>query len=136
MTFSIPRPNTDYGIICTSGPSPSYLCFPNDKSTTSFLIKTSNPTNNVDAPFVSLIVTPFDVGTGVSSTGDGDKFTFLDADILLHNSGVTKIDKTTPVALDLSTVSGVTLPSGIKAVQLHVICNNYTAQNEAVSLNI
>lgn len=64
VTFATPRPNTDYGIICTSGPSPSYLCFPHEKSTTSFLIKTSNPSNNVDAPFVSLIVTPFDVLAG------------------------------------------------------------------------
>jgi hypothetical protein len=72
VTFATPRPNTDYGVICTSGPSPSYLCFPNDKSTTSFLIKTSNPTNNVDAAFVSLIITPFDVWT--SSGGSSRAF--------------------------------------------------------------
>jgi len=68
VTFATPKTNTDYGIICTSGPSPAYLCFPDSKSTTSFLIKTSNPTNNVDAPFVSLIVTPFEGGTSSNTS--------------------------------------------------------------------
>jgi hypothetical protein len=56
INFSTPKANTDYGVICTSGPSPAYLCFPHSKTTTGVLIKTSNPTSNVDAAYVSVVI--------------------------------------------------------------------------------
>lgn len=68
--------------------------------------------------------------------GGGDKFTFLDTQILLYSSGVTTSDKNTPIALDISSIAGVTIPTNAKAVQLYVICSSFSSQNENVRLNL
>ena len=82
-----------------------------------------------------LVVDTQGIGSGTGSTG-GDKFTFLDTQIELFSSGLKKTDKTTPTALDISSIAGVTIPANAKAVQLYVYCANYTNQNEGVSLNL
>jgi hypothetical protein len=82
-----------------------------------------------------LVVDTQGVASGAGSTG-GDKFTFLDSQIELFTSGQKKTDKTTPAALDISTIPGVTIPANVKAVQLYVYCANFTNQNEGVSLNL
>lgn len=75
-----------------------------------------------------------------SSTGGGtltgsDRVVFLDTPITIISSGNTTVDRSAQ-NLDLSTITGVTIPSGAKAVQLFTQCNNYTNENLGTTLKI